>query len=58
MKWNKETYCNCFKCGGEEVEGKRRGDDVTDVPYKPSWNCHYEFPPYNKYILIKNFIKK
>jgi hypothetical protein len=23
MKWNKETSFNCFKWGGEEVEGKR-----------------------------------
>jgi hypothetical protein len=38
------------------VRGSRerdRGDDLTNVQYKPIWNCHNEFPPYNDYILIK-----
>jgi hypothetical protein len=28
------------------------GGDVTNVQYKLIWNCHYESPLYNKYILI------
>jgi hypothetical protein len=34
------------------------GDNLTNVPYKPIWNCHYESPVYNEYILIKIIIKK
>jgi hypothetical protein len=38
----------------EGVEGGRKdGGDLTNVQYKPNWNCHYEFPQYNTCILIK-----
>jgi hypothetical protein len=32
--------------------------DVTKVQYKSNQNCHYEFPLYNEYILVKNLFKK
>jgi hypothetical protein len=34
------------------------GGDLTNVKYKPNWNCYYESPMYNKCILIKTFYKK
>jgi hypothetical protein len=34
------------------------GGDLTNVPYKHIWNCHNEFPLYNKYILIKKNFKR
>jgi hypothetical protein len=37
---------------GQEMMGQ-----VTNVQYKSIWNCHYEFPPYNDYILIKFTLK-
>jgi hypothetical protein len=54
MKQNKETSCNCFEWGGEGVKGERPWGDLTNVPYKPIWNCHNESPLYNEYVLIKN----
>jgi hypothetical protein len=45
MKYNKETSCDCFKWGEEEIEETNDGDYVTNVQYKPNWNCHYESPP-------------
>jgi hypothetical protein len=32
--------------------GDGRGN-LTNVQYKPIWNCHNESPLYNEYILIK-----
>jgi hypothetical protein len=43
---------------GRGLRGRNDGGDLTNVQYKPNWNCHYESPPYNKYILIKNYKKK
>jgi hypothetical protein len=34
------------------------GGDVNNVQCKSNWNCHYESPPYNEYILIKKLLKK
>jgi hypothetical protein len=39
------------------LRGRDGGGDLTNVQYKPIWNCHYESPLYNEYILIK-FTKK
>jgi hypothetical protein len=30
-----------------------RGSNLTNVQCKPIWNCHYESPLYNEYILIE-----
>jgi hypothetical protein len=57
MKQNEETSHNCFKWGGEEVEGERYGGNVNNVQYKPNQNCHYESPLYNEYILVQKFFK-
>jgi hypothetical protein len=32
--------------------------DLTNVQYKPIWNCHNESPLYNEYILIKKSKKR
>jgi hypothetical protein len=32
--------------------------NLTNLQYKPIWNCHNEFPLHNKYILIKFSLKK
>jgi hypothetical protein len=34
--------------------GTDGGDDLTNVQYKPIWNCHNGSILYNEYILIKN----
>jgi hypothetical protein len=34
-----------FKWGGEGVEGRGNGGNVTNVQYKPNQNCHYESRP-------------
>jgi hypothetical protein len=41
---------------GMEMSGTHSGDDLTNVQYKPIWNCYYESPPYGEYILIKKII--
>jgi hypothetical protein len=38
---------------GRELRGRESGSDLTNVQYKPIWNCHNECPLYNEYILIK-----
>jgi hypothetical protein len=45
MNWNKETSCNLKKIAGWELRGKEDEGDLTNVQYKPNWNCHYEFSP-------------
>jgi hypothetical protein len=37
--------------------GRDDGRNVTNIQYKSNWNCHYEFLPYNEYILIKVILK-
>jgi hypothetical protein len=32
--------------------GRDSGGDLTNIQYKPIWNCHNECPLYNQYILI------
>jgi hypothetical protein len=32
----------------------RQWADLTNVQYKPIWNCHSESPLYNEYNLIKD----
>jgi hypothetical protein len=44
--------------GQRGLRGKYDGDDKTNAQYKSNWNCHYESPLYNEYILIKNYKKK
>jgi hypothetical protein len=44
---------------GRGLRGRDDGGNVTNAQYKPNQNCDYEFPLYNKYILIKKIkIKK
>jgi hypothetical protein len=40
---------------GAERGSKRRngGDDLTNMQYKPIWNCHSESSLYSEYILMK-----
>jgi hypothetical protein len=33
--------------------GRDYGGHATNVQYKSNLNCHYEYPPYNEYILMK-----
>jgi hypothetical protein len=39
------------------LQGRDNGGDVNNVQCKSDRNCHYESPPYNEYILIKNYDK-
>jgi hypothetical protein len=41
---------------GEVLKWRDGGSDLSNEQYKPIWNCHYESPLYNKYILILKFI--
>jgi hypothetical protein len=43
--------------GAEGVGERDGGGDLTNVQYKPIWNCHNDFPLHNEHILIKNFKK-
>jgi hypothetical protein len=56
MKQNLKTFCNHFKWGGVGLMGRDDEGNVYNVQYKTNWNCYYEFPLYNEYILIKIFI--
>jgi hypothetical protein len=38
--------------------GEGGGSDLTNVQYKPIWNCHNESTLYNEYVLIKMKTKK
>jgi hypothetical protein len=38
--------------------GRDSGGDLTNVQYKPIWNCHKESPLYNEHILIKKLMGK
>jgi hypothetical protein len=29
---------------GKWLRGRDHGGDLTNVQYKPNWNCHHEFP--------------
>jgi hypothetical protein len=29
---------------GWGLRGKDDGSNLTDVQYRPNWNCHYDFP--------------
>jgi hypothetical protein len=40
---------------GRRLRGIDNGSNVNNVQHKSNQNCHYEYPPDNKYILIKNF---
>jgi hypothetical protein len=53
MKENYEISCNFFKWGGEGLRGRDNEGITNNVQYKSNWNCHYESPLYNEYILIK-----
>jgi hypothetical protein len=39
---------------GRGLRERDNEGDLTNVQYMPNRNCHYESPPYNQYILIKN----
>jgi hypothetical protein len=43
---------------GRGLKGRGSGGDLTNVKYKPIWNCHNESPMYNKYTLIKKLMNK
>jgi hypothetical protein len=40
-----------------ELRGREDGSKVNNVQYKSNWNCHYESPLHNDYILIKIYNK-
>jgi hypothetical protein len=44
MKQDEETSCNCFKWGGEGIDGTDDGGNVTNVQYKLNQSCNYESP--------------
>jgi hypothetical protein len=52
--WNKtkKPLAIALSGVGRGLRRRDKGGDVTNVQYKSSWKCHYEFP-HNKYILIK-----
>jgi hypothetical protein len=34
---------------GRGLRGRVSGNNLTNVQYKPNWNCHNESPLYNEY---------
>jgi hypothetical protein len=38
-----------------ELKQRDNGGNVTNVQYKPNYNCHYKSPLHNEYIIIKKF---
>jgi hypothetical protein len=42
---------------GQGLRGRDDGGNVNNVQYNSYWNYHYEYPPYNEYILIKIYKK-
>jgi hypothetical protein len=59
--WNRTKKSLAIALSGTGRGLRERGDGgyLNTVQYKPNQNCDYEFPLYNKYILIKKIkIKK
>jgi hypothetical protein len=50
----KKPLATALSQGGKKVRGRDAGGEQISVQYKTIWNCQYESPLYNKYILIKN----
>jgi hypothetical protein len=46
LKQNNEISCNYFKWGGEGVQGKDCGSNLTSVQCEPIENYHNESPLY------------
>jgi hypothetical protein len=44
MKQDNESSCHCFKWGEKGSEGERLWGNLTNVQYKPVWNCYNESP--------------
>jgi hypothetical protein len=40
----KKTLAIAFSGMGRALMGREDGDDLTNVQYKPNWNCHYKYP--------------
>jgi hypothetical protein len=58
VKWIYALKTNILKI---KIQGLRERDDggnVKTVKYNSDWNCHFESPLYNEYILIKNWNTK
>jgi hypothetical protein len=53
-QWN---FLQLLEVGQGGGLGGDDGRNLTNVQYKPIWYYHNEFPLYNKYILIKFFLK-
>jgi hypothetical protein len=53
MKYNDETFCNCFKWDEEGLVGGDVGGNLSNLQCKPIQNYHSESPLYNEYMLIK-----
>jgi hypothetical protein len=53
----KKTFAIALSGAGRWLRRKDGGDNVTNVQYKPTWNCHYEYPLHNESNLIKKIRK-
>jgi hypothetical protein len=53
----KEPLAIALSCEKRGLMGRDNGGNVYNVQYKSNWNCHYESPLYNEYILIKIYNK-
>jgi hypothetical protein len=53
--WNriKKFFAIALSGAGMGLRGKDSGDDITNLQYKPIWNCHNEYHLYNEYSLNK-----
>jgi hypothetical protein len=47
-------FLACFRNRYKLNKNQDSGGDLTNVQYKPIWDCHDECPLYNEHILKKN----
>jgi hypothetical protein len=58
MKRTKKPLPVALSRVGRRLRGRNNGGSVTNVQNKSNWNCHYESPLYNEYILIKIIVER
>jgi hypothetical protein len=47
------NLANALSGVGRGLRWRDDGGNINNVQHKSNWNCHYESPLYNEYILIK-----
>jgi hypothetical protein len=50
--WTKRPLAIALSGAGWGSRGRDGEGHITNVQYKPFWNCHNEYPLYHEYTLI------